>query len=79
MLRVLPAVIALVIAMTPSLAQAYVGPGAGVTAIGAALGLIAAIGLAFWALISYPLRRARKKKKEEAAAQQNSADQSAAE
>ncbi len=78
MLRVLSVMIALVIAFAPTMAQAYVGPGAGVTAIGAAIGLVAAIGLALWALISYPLRRARKKKKDEAEAAA-STDQSAAE
>lgn len=38
-------------------AQAYVGPGAGVTLIGALVGLVSAIGLALWAVIRWPIRR----------------------
>jgi hypothetical protein len=38
-------------------AQAYVGPGAGVTLIGALIGLISAIGLALWAVLRWPVRR----------------------
>jgi len=78
--RILSVMIAMMAVLVPSVAQAYVGPGAGVTAIGAAIGLIAAIGLALWAVIAYPLRRARKQKKEAAeAAAQNTTDKSAAE
>lgn len=38
-------------------AQAYVGPGAGVTLIGALIGLISAIFLALWAVLRWPVRR----------------------
>jgi hypothetical protein len=38
-------------------AQAYVGPGAGVTLIGALLGLLSAILLALWAVVRWPIRR----------------------
>jgi hypothetical protein len=38
-------------------AQAYVGPGAGVTLIGALIGLLSAIGLALWAVLRWPVRR----------------------
>jgi hypothetical protein len=39
------------------LAQAYVGPGAGLSAIGSILSLLAAIGLGIVGFIWYPIRR----------------------
>lgn len=44
-------------------AQAYVGPGAGVTLIGAAIGLIVAVVVALGVVIMWPLRRAFKRKR----------------
>ena len=44
-------------------AQAYVGPGAGVTLIGALIGLVSAIGLALWAVIRWPFRRLMARRK----------------
>lgn len=41
----------------PALAQAYIGPGVGVGAIGAALGVMGAIILALFAVIYYPIKR----------------------
>ena len=38
-------------------ALAYVGPGAGLGAIGAALGLVAAVLIAFGAILFWPIRR----------------------
>ncbi len=38
-------------------ALAYVGPGAGLGAIGAALGLMAAVGIALGAIVFWPIRR----------------------
>ena len=43
--------------LTTSAAQAYVGPGAGLTAIGAVLAVIAAVFLAIVGFIWYPVRR----------------------
>ncbi len=40
-----------------SAAQAYVGPGAGLTAIGAVLAVVAVVFLAIVGFIWYPLRR----------------------
>lgn len=50
---------ALVLALTlmPSLAQAYIGPGAGVSAIGAALALLAAVFFAIVGFLWYPVKR----------------------
>jgi hypothetical protein len=43
-----------------SAAQAYLGPGAGLGAIGAMLGLIGSIFLGIFAFIWYPMKRAWK-------------------
>ncbi len=49
-------------------AQAYVGPGAGITLIGALIGLLSAVFLALWAVLRWPFRRlmARRKAAREA-------------
>ena len=41
----------------PLAAQAYVGPGAGITLIGALIGLVSAVLLALWAVLRWPFRR----------------------
>jgi hypothetical protein len=38
-------------------AAAYVGPGAGITLIGALIGLVSAVFLALFALLRWPIRR----------------------
>lgn len=45
-------------------AHAYVGPGLGAGAIGAVLGVIGAVLLAAFAMIYYPVKRARRRRKE---------------
>lgn len=49
------AVVAMV--LLPSTAQAYVGPGGVLTAIGALLALVVALGAAFAGFLWYPLKR----------------------
>ena len=41
----------------PLAAQAYVGPGAGITLIGALIGLVSAVFLALWAVLRWPFRK----------------------
>ena len=53
---ILPALLLAAI-LTPSLAQAYVGPGAGISAIGAALALLAAVFFAIVGIVWYPVKR----------------------
>ena len=48
----------------PDYAQAYIGPGASVTAIGTIIALVGAIILAIVGFIWYPLKRILSKKKE---------------
>lgn len=44
-------------------AQAYIGPGVGGGAIAAVLGVLASIGMAFVAVIWYPVKRLLRKRK----------------
>ena len=45
-------------------AYAYVGPGAGLTAIGSLVALLAAVGLAVVGFVWYPVTRLRRRRKE---------------
>ena len=56
-------VVALMLFLAPGLAQAYIGPGAGVGAITAALGVLGAIFLALLAVIYYPIKRLLKRRR----------------
>ena len=47
----------LAVTLVPSTAAAYVGPGSGVTVIGAALALVGSVILAILGFIWYPLKR----------------------
>ncbi|QBF30549.1 hypothetical protein CFI11_04890 [Thalassococcus sp. S3] len=51
----------------PDPAFAYVGPGAGLTAIGTALALILAIGLAIVGFIWFPVKRMLRKRRQKPA------------
>lgn len=44
-------------------AQAYIGPGAGAGTIIVTIGVLAAVVMAFFALLWYPLKRAMKKRR----------------
>lgn len=50
-------VVLVLIAMTALDASAYVGPGAGLTAIGAALAFVGGIILAIFGFLWYPIKR----------------------
>jgi hypothetical protein len=45
-------------------AHAYIGPGGGLTAIGALLALIAAVVVTFFGFLWYPIKRFRKRRRE---------------
>lgn len=57
----------------PSLAHAYIGPGAGISAIGAALALVAAVFFAIVGFVWYPVKRLLRKRKAAAASQDKAA------
>ena len=46
----------------PSLAHAYIGPGAGLSAIGSLLALIAAVFVAIFGFLWYPIKSWRKRR-----------------
>ncbi|HET7314306.1 hypothetical protein [Salinisphaera sp.] len=57
--------VTIVILLAPfAAAQAYVGPGAGLSLLSALWGLLCAIGAAFLFVILWPLRRLRRKRRE---------------
>lgn len=56
----------------PGYAMAYIGPGAGVTAIGTVIALIGAIVLALVGFVWYPLKRFMSKKKAKQSADKES-------
>lgn len=49
------------LALLPDTAAAYVGPGAGLTAIGTVVALFAALGLALVGFVWYPVKRLLKR------------------
>ena len=55
--------LALAIALAPLAAQAYVGPGAGLSLLGALWGVLCAIGAAFMFVIMWPIRRLRRRRR----------------
>ncbi len=56
--RIGPALLALpAVASLPAAANAYVGPGAGLTAIGTVIALVAAVLLAIVGFVWYPIKR----------------------
>ena len=59
---------ALVLAMQPGIAMAYIGPGVGLGAIGAVVGVIGAVFLAIFAVVWYPIKRMMKGGKKPASA-----------
>ncbi|KEZ75968.1 hypothetical protein [Salinisphaera hydrothermalis] len=54
----------LILLMPFAAAQAYVGPGAGLSLLSALWGLLCAIGAAFLFVILWPIRRMRRKRRE---------------
>lgn len=55
----------------PSIANAYMGPGAGISAIGSVLAIAAAVIVAILGFLWYPLKRLLKNRKKQAANKEN--------
>ncbi|WP_199270095.1 hypothetical protein [Stutzerimonas stutzeri] len=55
----------LIVAALPLLAHAYVGPGAGLGLLAALWGLVAAVGVAIFYVVMWPIRRMRRRRKAE--------------
>ena len=58
------AMLALILCLTPSSADAYVGPGSGITVIGAALALVGGVILAIVGFVWYPIKRLLRRSKQ---------------
>ena len=54
---------AAILLVEPTMAQAYIGPGLGAGVISAVLGFVAAVAMAFVAVVWYPVKRLFKKRK----------------
>ena len=50
-------VAAFVVVLAPSVAYAYIGPGAGITAIGSLIALVGAVALAVVGFLWFPIKR----------------------
>ena len=70
-------VIAAVVLLMPSMAQAYIGPGAGITAIGSLIALIGAVALALIGFVWYPIKRLRRGRAKPAAPTATTSDSGA--
>lgn len=77
--RLLAAAAALAAFTLPSLAAAYVGPGAGLSLLGALWALLIALGTALLFVVAWPLRKMlRRRRAERAAAERRAVGQEAA-
>lgn len=64
-MKKLSAIFALcVFSLLPAVSDAYVGPGAGLSLLGALWALLAAIGTAIAFVIAWPIRRMRRRRRE---------------
>lgn len=68
--RLLAAAAALATLTLPGLAAAYVGPGAGLSLLGALWALLIALGTALAFIVAWPLRKMLRRRRAERAAQQ---------
>ena len=59
--------------LAPSVAFAYVGPGAGISAVGSLLALVAAVIVAIFGFLWFPIKRLLRKKKAPPTADEESA------
>ena len=70
-----PAVLAVVFIIFGETAQAYVGPGAGLSLLGALWGLLAALVAAVAFVLLWPIRRRRRRRAEAARAAPEASDE----
>jgi len=65
------------LAFIPALAEAYVGPGAGLTMLGSLWGLIVAVGFVLFGLLILPYKLMRNKRRKQAEQAEQAAQQPA--
>ena len=70
------AILSLFLILTPLPLYAYIGPGMGGGVIAIVIGFFAAIFLALWGILYYPIKRALKRRKDKKIAPKKSEDTS---
>ena len=60
---VLPVLVIILVCLLPPPAVAYIGPGTGLSAIGACLAIVAGISIALFGFVWYPIKRLLRQKK----------------
>jgi hypothetical protein len=60
---VLPVLVIILVCLLPHPAVAYIGPGTGLSAIGAFLAIVAGISIALFGFVWYPIKRLLRQKK----------------
>jgi uncharacterized membrane protein len=78
--KIIKTIVLLALATMPAAAFAYVGPGAGISLLGALWGLIVAVVMAISVILFWPVRimlRKRKAKREAAASEAQKTEQDA--
>lgn len=61
----------LCLAIYPAAIHAYIGPGAGISAIGALVAVVATVALALFGFVWYPIKRLMRKRRQENQQQQD--------
>ena len=74
-IRLFALLIAGFVVLLPTASQAYIGPGAGLTAIGAFLALIAAVVLTIVGFVWFPVKRMLRQRRQAAAPPPDTAPQ----
>lgn len=74
--KLIPPIMLLLIFLTSLPSYAYIGPGMGGGVIAITLGFIAAVFLALFGILYYPIKRALKSRRVKKSALQKSSDQS---
>lgn len=68
--RLWPVAVVVVVGFTPSAALAYVGPGAGLSLVGALWAVLVALATAVVFVAAWPVRRALRRRRQQGAAQE---------
>jgi hypothetical protein len=63
-MRAIPFLVLCLALLAPDSAMAYVGPGAGLSLLGALWALLAAVGTAVFFLVAWPVRRMMRRRKQ---------------
>jgi uncharacterized membrane protein len=65
----------LCLAIYPAASHAYIGPGAGISAIGALIAVVATVALALFGFVWYPIKRLMRKRRQQNQQQHDSGEE----